>query len=106
MDKNIGTSGYGTLPLQAPDATICSNDSIYTNSLTNNPQKPHEGKVKAYVDFTEFNKNYEEYLKKKGVRKSCDQPEPDSATNNDVKVLERQNSSSSNQSEESWEVLS
>ena len=51
-------------PLQSGDATICSNDSAYgTPSLVNSPAK-QEGKIKAYVDFKAFDKNYSEYVKK------------------------------------------
>lgn len=111
MDKNIKASRYGRL--QEPDLTIRSIDSAYAtgNGRPDNPKKPHEGKIKAYVDFTEFNKNYAEYLEKKGISKLKDKyasrPESDKDNaNGDKKNLERQNSSSSNQSEESWEVLS
>lgn len=47
----------------APDATICSNESSYvgTKSVESCTFK-EESKIKAYVDFTEFNKNYEKYL--------------------------------------------
>lgn len=34
-------------------------------NLMNNERTKPEGKIKAYVDFTQFNKNYEDYLKRK-----------------------------------------
>lgn len=106
MDKNNKPSRYGRL--HETEATIRSIDSAYAtgNGKVDNPKQPHEGKIKAYVDFTEFNKNYAEYLKKKGVNKLIDRSPSDQGKDGHKKNLERQNSSSSNQSEESWEVLS
>jgi len=73
MEKIIGTSGYGTLPMQVADATICSTESNYAiNSGACNTAPKHDNKIKAYVDFTEFNKNYEEYLRKNGIQEFGD----------------------------------
>lgn len=95
---------------QTADATICSNasSSYGQASLISNAAK-QGGKVKAYVDFTDFNKNYEDH-----VRKTEPKPEPamgakdtrDKAKESCVdSVLGRSNSNSS-QSTEEWVVLS
>lgn len=118
------TSGYSTLSMQALEATICSTDSSYVmGNNAGNIVLKQEGKIKAYVDFTEFNKNYSEYMEKHGVQElsdgssnpsdSEDACPADSNDTSDINhnqhlinmVLDRQNSSSSNQSED-WEVIS
>ena len=48
-------------PTKLGDATIRSTDSAYGTAIQTKP----EAKVKAYVDFSAFNKNYAEYIKKK-----------------------------------------
>lgn len=85
MDKNNKPSSYGGL--QEAEATIRSIDSAYAtgNEKVDDPKKPHEVKIKAYVDFTEFNKNYAEYLKKKDKCPSYQESRKDSA--NDAKNL-------------------
>ena len=68
MDKRTDN---GIMPIGATDATICSDDSAYAaqNSIVDDsPKTEGPAKVKAYVDFTDFNRNYEDYLKKKGRR--------------------------------------
>lgn len=105
--RNVGTSDYGTLPTQPVDTTICSNDSTYaiiSNSIPTSDLKTG-GPVKAYVDFTEFNRNYKEYLKNQTTKDSSDASDSDDRnSSNSVAILDRQSSRSSNQSEE-WEVL-
>lgn len=110
MDVRVGTSDYGTLPMQPPDATICSDDSAYAmvnNSLINNGENQ---KIKAYVDFTEFNKNYEQYLEKNGIKESSEESVDDGSSDSEITpgsevkmVVERQNSHSSDQSE-GWDI--
>lgn len=105
--RNVGTSDYGTLPNQPTDTTICSNDSTYAvnnNSMSSNDLKPGV-KIKAYVDFTEFNKNYEEYIKNQSTKNSSDVSDMDDRNSqNDIEILDEQSSRSSNQSSD-WEVL-
>lgn len=60
MDEKSGTPKQ-----QAVDATICSMDS---NSEAQGSLPKPEGKIKAYVDFSNFNRNYEEYLKQAGQK--------------------------------------
>lgn len=118
--RNVGTSDYGTLPVQQADTTICSNDSTYAisnNSMSSSDMRT-DGKMKAYVDFTEFNKNYDQYLREQAAQKSNDSSsnknssdssdmEQDRTSQNDVVILDRQSPRSSNQSSQSseWEVL-
>lgn len=66
--------GYDTFSNQVTDQTICSEDSNYAslNNSSNSRAPEQETKIKAYVDFTEFNKNYEEYLKRKGLQEMSD----------------------------------
>lgn len=87
--------------MQAPDATICSNNSAYAmgNSL-GNIAKQEPNKIKAYVDFTEFNKNYQEYLDEHGEKESS----TDSTAQEISMKLDRQSSRGSNQSSD-WEIL-
>lgn len=68
MDKDTSAPIYDAAKLaQEPDATMRSTDSNYiSNSLANQPKQSE--KIVAYVDFSEFNKNYQEYLKTLGVK--------------------------------------
>lgn len=52
------------------DMTICSADSSYVLSSSIVPK--YEGKIKAYVDFTKFNKNYSAYKKDHKIIYSSD----------------------------------
>lgn len=81
---------------QAVDATICSIDSTGDGpgSMTKAKAKP-ESKVKAYVDFSDFNKNYEEHLRSKGQK--------DKDLENDSKQAALDNTS---KTPEDWEILS
>lgn len=65
-DKNDDKAGTNLVPVQqAVDATICSVDSSTDGQGSMVNTKPKQGaKIKAYVDFSDFNKNYEEYLRK------------------------------------------
>lgn len=64
MDRDPAASSYDVAKLaQEPDATMRSTDSNYI-SLTNQPKQSE--KIQAYVDFSEFNKNYHEYLESQG----------------------------------------
>lgn len=68
MDSRDGMSGFGTFRIQPCEATIRSNDSGYaviSNDRVNNMPR-EEGKIKAYVDFKDFQRNYIEYLKRGG----------------------------------------
>lgn len=113
MDQK--TTGYGTMPMQGVDATICSNDSsnVNENSLVTNSAKK-TGKIKAYVDFTEFNKNYEEYLEKNGLLELSDDSIGESGAkaaktnhlDNVQMAIDGQNSSPPSQLSEDWEVIS
>lgn len=115
QEKNIGTFDYGTLPIQQTDTTICSNDSNYAinNSRMPSNDPKTNGKIKAYVDFSEFNKNYEEYLRDQAAKNSTKEAAKESAKHadlddrsiqSDLVILDRQSSKSSTQSEE-WEIL-
>lgn len=90
------SSGY-----ESVDATICSNDSNYAlgGSLVSTKTPKNEQTIKAYVDFTEFNKNYEDYLTQTNTKKLRD---IDSENKSDEERFE--NSTSSNTSSD-WEVL-
>lgn len=51
--------------MQAPDATICSSEGSYVGNKSIDSSSIKENvRIKAYVDFSEFNKNYEQYLLK------------------------------------------
>lgn len=67
VQQQTGTSGIGTLSMHGPDATVRSTDSvansIHSMEYCDTPKQ--EGPIKAYVDFTEFDRNYEEYMKNK-----------------------------------------
>lgn len=70
MDKKTNHSDESKVAMET-DATIRSNDSSYPTAsiVSNEPQK----KVKAYVDFTDFNRNYAEYMaKKKATSRNTD----------------------------------
>lgn len=58
MDQDNGPVSNETKQVQ--DATMRSTDSNYI-SITNGPKRNE--KIQAYVDFSDFNKNYQEYLK-------------------------------------------
>lgn len=53
-------------PAHSGDATICSNDSAFGTASLVNSQAKQDGKVKAYVDFTIFNRNYENFKRTGG----------------------------------------
>lgn len=53
------------------DMTICSGDSSYVLNTGMIPK--YEGKIKAYVDFTEFNKNYSVYKNEHKILYSSDE---------------------------------
>lgn len=108
--RAIKEAGPNPMPVQqAVDATICSVDSSTDGqgSMVNTRPKP-DGKIKPYVDFTDFNKNYEEYLKRNNKSQMNQTP---FNSNNEANpkgdsgpVLDRSNSNSS-QSTEEWVVL-
>lgn len=90
---------------QAVDATICSNDSgSYASqaSLPNTSIK-QSNKVRAYVDFSDFNKNYEEYLRRKGASQAA-------AKSDDIKkepeLLRIGSCSSSQRTTDDWVLIS
>lgn len=65
MDMKVESSDHSTPTTDMADATICSTDSAYIDASPVKQTSPkQEGKIKAYVDFTEFNKNYLEYKSK------------------------------------------
>lgn len=66
----VDKSGANLVPVQqAADATICSVDSSTDGQGSMINTRPKQGgKIKAYVDFSDFNKNYEEYLRKNGQK--------------------------------------
>lgn len=113
MEINRETSGYGSFPMDwNADATMRSNDSAYNtgNSPSANSTTKQDGKIKAYVDFTEFNRNYEAYLQRNGLQElddsSAGKVNHERTLPKDVTVhLERQNSSSSSTQSEGWEVI-
>lgn len=93
MDPTNGNDN--NVPMQVADATVRSNDSsshTTANNMTAGVPK-QDDKIKAYVDFTEFNKNYEDYLKKK------QEAELQSRNNSNA------NSEGKSSSSEDWEIL-
>lgn len=68
-------------PEENIDMTICSGDSSYVLSSSIIPR--YEGKIKAYVDFTEFNKNYSAYKKEHKILYSSDDDSSESSVNNE-----------------------
>lgn len=86
------------------------------NNLGDSIPKQQQAKIDAYVDFTEFNINYGEYLKKNGLKTTSDDSNDNSSSDTNTSVattkskkenvisLERQNSQTSSQSSE-WEIL-
>lgn len=60
MDKDNGPVNHESKQAQEIDATMRSTDSNYI-SITNGPKQSE--KIQAYVDFSEFNKNYQKHLK-------------------------------------------
>lgn len=103
-------SGVNQAPMQqAAEATICSIDSNSDGqgSMVNTSHKP-EGKVKAYVDFSDFNKNYEDYLKQtvqRQAEQSADKGDKIDDTNNDKQPVLDRSGSNSSQTTKDWVVL-
>lgn len=63
------------------DMTICSGDSSYV--LGSSIIHKYEGKIKAYVDFTEFNKNYSIYKKEHKISYPSDDESDGSSVSNE-----------------------
>lgn len=117
--RAVEKSGPTTLPIhpvnimpvqQAAEPIIRSIDSSTDGqgSMLHTDHGPG-GKVEAYVDFSDFNKNYHEYLRR--TSKSKQNPEASDInikvdTNEDNRLVLGRSSSNSSQSTEEWVVLS
>lgn len=86
------------------DATVRSDASSSYSQTSLMNSAPKEGKVKAYVDFTEFNRNYEEYLKQQEREKAKE--EEKEAKNDDAKASSQKSTDGSDsRSSEDWVVV-
>jgi hypothetical protein len=99
-------------PAQQADETIRSTNSSL-HSLANSTANKQADRVKAYVDFSEYRRNYEEYMKDHGLDTDDNRPlsvimkevEEKAKISKDGPTLDR-NKSPSSQSREDWVVLS
>lgn len=100
-------SGMSNLSLR--DATICSTDNSYASMVGGKSTKQEET-IKAYVDFTEFNKNYAHYLKKHGLSDSDDDDikahsRSEIISSDSVDMIATRKESHSSVQSDDWEVL-
>lgn len=93
-------------PAQQPDETMRSTDSSLHGQAGPASSQATPNKVKAYVDFSEYNRNYETYMREHGMDPNDDRPLSVIMKEAEEKAKNRKDATGSSQSSEEWVVLS
>ena len=93
-------------PSQQPDETIRSTDSSLHGQASSTSSRGTPKKVKAYVDFSEYNRNYDAYMTEHGLDPNDDRPLSVIMKEVEEKAKAAKEAIASSQSSEEWVVLS